>query len=58
VRLLPRALSLKLGTWVTMHEDLRASPRCRVTFDALAEGLQAYIAGQGTMARARTSASE
>ncbi len=58
VRLLPRALSLKLETWVTMHEDLRASPRCRVTFDALAEGLQAYIAGQGTMARARTSAPE
>jgi len=28
-----------------MHEDLRGSPRCRITFDALADGLQAYIAG-------------
>jgi hypothetical protein len=29
-------------TWITMHEDLRHSPRCRVTFDALVEGLQHY----------------
>jgi hypothetical protein len=28
-----------------MHEDLRGSPRCRVTFDALAEGLLAYTGG-------------
>ena len=26
-----------------MHEDLRHSPRCRVTFDALVEGLQQHI---------------
>ena len=26
-----------------MHEDLRASPRCAVTFAALAEGIAAYI---------------
>jgi hypothetical protein len=43
VRLLPRAFSMKLETWVTMHEDLRHSPRCRAAFDALAEGLQQYI---------------
>jgi len=34
---------LKLETWVTMHEDLRNSPRCRVTFDALVKGLTAYV---------------
>ena len=42
VRVLPRAVALPLETWVTMHEDLRNSPRCRVTFDALVDGLLAY----------------
>ena len=45
VRLLPEAFALPLDTWVTMHEDLRDSPRCRVTFDALAEALGAHAAG-------------
>jgi DNA-binding transcriptional LysR family regulator len=44
VRLLPESLSLSLDTWVAMHEDLRSSPRCKVAFDALAEGLLAYLA--------------
>jgi len=39
VRLLPRQFSMPLETWITMHEDLRNSPRCRVTFDALVQGL-------------------
>ena len=43
VRLFPRQFSLPLDTWITMHEDLRHSPRCRVAFDALVEGLQRYI---------------
>jgi DNA-binding transcriptional LysR family regulator len=43
VRLFPRQFSLQLETWITMHEDLRNSPRCRVTFDALVAGLQRYI---------------
>jgi DNA-binding transcriptional LysR family regulator len=43
VRLLPKQFSLPLETWITMHEDLRNSPRCRVTFDALVKGLQQYI---------------
>jgi len=43
VRILPKQFSLSLETWVTMHEDLRASPRCRVTFDALVEGLQRHV---------------
>jgi DNA-binding transcriptional LysR family regulator len=42
VRLFPRQFSLPLDTWITMHEDLRTSPRCRVTFDALVKGLQQH----------------
>jgi DNA-binding transcriptional LysR family regulator len=59
VRLVPRTFAMKLETWVTMHEDLRNSPRCRATFDALVDGLQEYIGPpprgtQGKMARAST----
>jgi DNA-binding transcriptional LysR family regulator len=43
VRILPKLFSLALETWVTMHEDLRNSPRCRVTFDALVKGLQQHV---------------
>lgn len=39
VRLLPEAVTLSLDTWIVMHEDLRASPRCRAAFDGLVEGL-------------------
>ena len=39
VRVLTRQFELKLDTWITMHEDLRSSPRCKVTFDALVKGL-------------------
>jgi DNA-binding transcriptional LysR family regulator len=34
---------LPLGTWVAMHENLKSSPRCRVTFDALVTGLLDYL---------------
>lgn len=44
VRVLPEAFSLPLDTWVTMHEDLRDSPRCRVMFDALVEALLSHVA--------------
>lgn len=44
VRILAKQFSLPLETWVTLHEDLRNSPRCRVTFDALVEGLQRHVA--------------
>ena len=44
VRILPKQFSLPLETWITMHEDLRNSPRCRVTFDALVKGLQQHAA--------------
>jgi DNA-binding transcriptional LysR family regulator len=45
VRVLPDAFSFRLDTWVTMHEDLRASPRCRVAFEALVAGLDDYLGG-------------
>jgi DNA-binding transcriptional LysR family regulator len=44
VRILPKQFSLPLETWITMHEDLRNSPRCRVTFDALVKGLHQHVA--------------
>lgn len=60
IRVLPRTFSMKLETWVTMHEDLRNSPRCRAAFDTLVEGLQHYIGSQAQakMDHARTRASE
>lgn len=42
VRLLPEQFRFQLETWVTMHEDLRTSPRCKATFDALVECLLAH----------------
>ncbi|HVH35819.1 MAG TPA: LysR substrate-binding domain-containing protein [Tahibacter sp.] len=42
VRVLPDQFAIPLPTWLVMHEDLRQSARCRVTFDALAQGLLAY----------------
>ncbi len=48
VRVLQRQLSLSLDTWVVMHENLRASPRCVAVFDALVADLAAYTRnGQG-----------
>ncbi|MDP2120844.1 MAG: LysR family transcriptional regulator [Hoeflea sp.] len=44
VRLFADRIELELMTWLVMHEDLKTVPRCRVTFDALAEGLIAYRA--------------
>jgi DNA-binding transcriptional LysR family regulator len=45
VRLFKSAISLNLETWIAMHADLRDSPRCAVTFAALADGLAAYARG-------------
>jgi hypothetical protein len=39
IRVLARQVEFKLETWVTMHEDLRSSPRCKVIFDALVKAL-------------------
>jgi DNA-binding transcriptional LysR family regulator len=43
VRILPTQCTLALDTWVTMHEDLRSSARCKATFDALVQCLQVHI---------------
>jgi len=43
VRVLPRQMAIGLDTWITMHEDLRHNPRCRVVFDALVAGLRPYV---------------
>ncbi len=43
VRVLKTKFSLTMDTWIAMHEDLRESPRCAVTFAALAAGLSAYL---------------
>ncbi|WP_246792864.1 LysR family transcriptional regulator [Burkholderia perseverans] len=45
VRVLRRAMSLTMDTWIAMHEDLRRSARCMAAFTALAEGLGAYARG-------------
>ena len=51
VRLFAAQFELPLQTWIVMHEDLRDSPRCRATFDALVHGLTAYIASGSLAAR-------
>jgi DNA-binding transcriptional LysR family regulator len=45
VRVLAKACTFQLDTWITMHEDLRGNPRCRAVFDALGQGLSGYIEG-------------
>ena len=42
VRLVAGQVDLELMTFLVMHENLKMVPRCRVTFDALAEGLLSY----------------
>lgn len=39
VRVLPELVSIELGLWIVMHEDLKSSPACKAVFDALADGL-------------------
>jgi DNA-binding transcriptional LysR family regulator len=39
--------AVDLEFWVAMHEDLKASRRMRLMFDALVEGLRAYVS-EGT----------
>lgn len=43
VRLLPDSLSVSLETWLTMHEDLRNNPPCKLAFNALLQGLQGHM---------------
>lgn len=50
VRLMADQIEPHLMTYLVMHENLRMVPRCRVVFDALAEGLIAYRASGSTTA--------
>jgi len=43
--------------WLVMHEDLRATPRIRLLFDALAVGLADYLRGRGLFQRSSPSSS-
>lgn len=43
VPVLHGAIKLPLEMWLVMHEDLRTVRRVRLTYDALAEGLAAYV---------------
>jgi len=43
VRLFRTEFELPLETFVVMHETMKTTPRCRVTFGALVEGLLAYV---------------
>ena len=45
VAVLPDAVRIPMDIWLAMHEDLKHSRRVRLLFDALAEGLAAYMAG-------------
>ncbi|MDR3368573.1 LysR family transcriptional regulator [Rhodoferax sp.] len=44
VHLLPEHFAMELQTWLTMHEDLRHTPCYKLTFAALLQGLQKYVA--------------
>ena len=48
VPVLADAFSFDLEVWVAMHEDLKSSRRMRLMFDALAAGLEAYVASSAT----------
>lgn len=43
VHILANEFEIPLRTWIAMHESLKTSPRCRVTFDALVKGLLNYL---------------
>jgi len=44
IHLMPDQFAMDLETWLTMHEDLRNTPCYKVTFAALLQGLEQYIA--------------
>lgn len=47
VAILSDVFGWKLGVWLVMHKDLRATRRVRLMFEHLDGGLRRYIAGQG-----------
>ena len=57
VPVLPGAARFALEMWLVMHEDLKATPRVRLLFDALAVGLADYLRGRGLFQRSSPAAS-
>ncbi|MGA2494805.1 MAG: substrate binding domain-containing protein [Roseiarcus sp.] len=57
VPVLPGAVRFALEMWLVMHEDLKATPRIRLLFDALAAGLADYLRGRGLFQRSSPVAS-
>ena len=51
VPVLPSAVRFALEMWLVMHEDLKATPRIRLLFEALAAGLADYLRGRGQFQR-------
>ncbi len=45
VRILPERFEFPLETWVAMHENFKTTRRYRLVFDALVDGLKAYMIG-------------
>jgi DNA-binding transcriptional LysR family regulator len=45
-RVLADSFQFDLETWVVMHEDLKGVRRVRLVFDALVEGMAAYVRGK------------
>ncbi len=46
VPILPGAFQMTLEIWLVMHRDLRSTPRVRLLFDWLADGLSDYVKGK------------
>ncbi len=57
VPVLPGAARFALEMWLVMHEDLKATPRIRLLFDALVAGLADYLRGRGLFQRSSLVAS-
>ena len=57
VPVLPGAARFALEMWLVMHEDLKATARVRLLFDALAAGLADYLSGRGLFQRSSPAAS-
>jgi DNA-binding transcriptional LysR family regulator len=46
IPILPGAFQMALEVWLVMHRDLRSTPRVRLMFDWLAQGLSDYVKGK------------
>ena len=51
VPVLPGAFQITLEIWLVMHRDLKSTPRVKLLFDWLAEGLSDYVKGKSGLAR-------